>query len=74
MSTNKFHCRKINGGPEFFITEWNDVYNGLVISGASEKKMQTILNPPQCKKQCFDCIADVGERRIKTQKIIELWN
>jgi hypothetical protein len=33
--------------------------------GLSEADQSKILHPPACAEQCFDCMAIVGERRLK---------
>lgn len=69
-----FYCRKISGAEDFSIDEFNKISAELEETNLSEKEKFRILFPPkcdaQCYAQCFDCLADVGERRIKTQKLI----
>lgn len=66
-----FYCRKYSGDPDFSISEWNDEYMRLVSIDASEELMREILHPElsPCTNQCFTCLADVGERRLKTKQI-----
>jgi len=71
MKENKnFYC-KIHSGSIESIEEWNKVSEDLDKTNLSESEKQNILFPPVCKNQCFDCIAEVGETRIKTQKLIK---
>ena len=64
-----FYCKNHTGSMES-IDEWNEVANSLELTNLSEKAKQDVLFPPVCEKQCFDCIAEVGETRMKTQKLI----
>ena len=70
MST--FYCRQHTGDPDFNIDEWNralEYCDKLNIQGLEREK---ILHPELhvCKQQCFDCMADVGDRRKKTSKLL----
>ena len=65
-----FYC-KIHSGSIDSIVEWNEVQKSLELTNFSEKEKENILFPKVCQKQCFDCIAEVGETRIKTQKLID---
>ena len=71
MKKKNFYCQNICGEEGFSIDEWNKTYADLEKTNMSEKEKDLILFPPQCKNQCFDCIAIIGERRIKTQNLIK---
>ena len=64
-----FYC-KIHTGSMESINEWNDVEESLRHTNLSEQEKSAILFPSVCTKQCFDCLAEVGETRMKTQKLI----
>lgn len=64
-SYNNFYCQNVCGDAEFSIAEWNEQFkicNDLNIE---------LPEAEPCKKQCFDCMANVGDRRIKTKKLLE---
>jgi hypothetical protein len=58
-----FYCQKLVGDANFSIDEWNKQFK---ICNDLEIEM-----PPEptegCKEQCFDCMAIVGEQRLKTR-------
>jgi hypothetical protein len=67
-----FYCKYVIGDPDFSIEEWNKAYkeiNAMPISEAEKEKLIT-GNTEQCKEQCFDCMAIVGERQLKTKLIL----
>jgi hypothetical protein len=64
-----FYCIKESGG-NFSIDEWCDTASALEKTNLSEQQKNTILFPPKCKEQCFDCMAIVGERQLRTKNII----
>lgn len=62
------YCQKVIGDINFSIEEWNEQFalcNKLGID------CPTNGGGEECKEQCFECAAIVGERRLKTQKLIE---
>lgn len=62
-----FYCQKVVGDANFSIDEWNKQYkicNDLGIDMPKEDQ-------EECKEQCFNCLSIVGERRLKTQKLIK---
>lgn len=67
---NTFYC-KIHTGSMESIEEWNETQKSLELTNLSEREKQDILFPPVCKKQCFDCIAEVRETRMRTKKLIQ---
>jgi len=64
-----FYC-KIHSGSLYSIEEWNLTQKSLEFTNLTEKEKQDILFPKVCNNQCFDCMAEVGETRLKTQKLI----
>lgn len=71
MSTKTFYCQNVCGSDSFDIEEWNEVQKSLEQTNLPEAEKLKILFPPACEKQCFDCMANVGQQRLKTQKLIE---
>lgn len=67
---NTFYC-KIHTGSMESIEEWNEVQRSLELTNLSEQEKQNILFPDTCEKQCFDCIAEVGQRRKTTEQLIK---
>lgn len=65
-----FYCQKTCGSEDFTIEEWNKVSEDLEETNLSQQEKWDILFPPHCEKQCFDCMAIVGERRLKTKELI----
>lgn len=68
METN-FYCQQKCGQVDFSIDEWNKAYKEINAMPISEEEKQKLIDGDPCKQQCFDCIAIVGERRIKNQKL-----
>lgn len=73
MSTNNFYCKKVCVDPEFDIDEWNKAFDYCNKAGIEGIERDKILSPElfPCQSQCFDCLAEVGAQRLKTQKLIE---
>lgn len=71
MNINNFYCRKICSDLDFSIDEYNETSKALDATNLTEVEKIEILHPSACEKQCFDCMADVGETRLKTQKLIQ---
>lgn len=68
-----FYCQNVVGDANFSIDEWNKAYED--VKNKSEEIQRLVLDPPPpCEKQCFDCIAIVGERRNKTQELLSARN
>lgn len=61
-----FYCQNVVGDANFSIDEWNKQFELCMELGI---EMPRDLSP--CKKQCFDCLAIVGERRRKTIEIMK---
>ena len=67
VSGYHFYCQNLVGDVNFSIDEWNKAFEE--VKDKSEEIRRLVLDsPPACEKQCFDCIAIVGERRAKTQQ------
>lgn len=66
-----FYCRKLCGDPDFSIDEWNEAFKYCNDNNIEGVERDMILNPElfPCGQQCFTCMADVGERRLKTKKL-----
>mgnify|MGYP001251724254 CR=1 FL=1 len=75
MSKN-FYCRKHSGDPDFSIEDWNKALDYCEEHNINGIERDKILSPElfPCDTQCFDCIADVGERRKKTKSFISRCN
>ena len=74
MNKNNFYCQRMCGDENFSIDEWNQTYSDLEKTNLSKKEKTEILLPEvlgTCDKQCFDCMASVGSRRLKTQALID---
>lgn len=65
-----FYCQKECGEVGFSIDEWNESFIEIQKMPISEAEKEKLLNGEDCKKQCFDCMAIVGERRSKTKELI----
>lgn len=65
------YCQKVCGEEEFSIDEWNKTSISLDKTNLSEDQKNEILFPSSCEKQCFDCMAIVGKRQIKTKQLIK---
>lgn len=64
------YCQKVCGEVEFSIDDWNNESAALDLTNLSEEEKNEILFPSVCEKQCFDCMAIVGSRRIRTKQFI----
>lgn len=71
--SNNFYCQKVCGSPAFSIDEWNKACEYCDNAGIEGIERDKILSPElfPCKKQCFDCCAIVGEKKINTQNLIK---
>lgn len=41
-----------------------------ILDNMTEEERIDLLGPEPCRKQCFDCMAIVGERQLKTKELI----
>lgn len=64
-----FYCQKVCGDGNFSIEEWNKSLKYCDDAGIEGVERDKILHPElfPCTSQCFDCMAVVGERRLKTK-------
>lgn len=70
MDSKNFYCR-IKCGTNFSIEEWNKAFRYCNENNIEGKEREEILEGKECTEQCFDCMADVGDRRVETQKLID---
>lgn len=63
---DNFYCQQKCGEVDFSIEEWNKAYKEIQAMPLSETQKDELLNGKPCISQCFDCIAIVGEQRIKS--------
>ena len=59
-----FYCQKLCGDANFSINEWNRQFE--ICNAAGIEMPEDDLEG--CKEQCFDCLAIVGETRLKNKK------
>ena len=62
-----FYCQNKCGQENFNIDEWNKKFLLGLQMNLGEKEMFKLLDREDCIQQCFDCIAIVGETRIKNK-------
>lgn len=67
-SNPDFYCKKYCGDPDFSIDKWNEEFKRCNEVGI---KME---EDKPCQKQCFDCMAIVGETRLKTKALVAKLN
>lgn len=60
-----FYCQIKCGEVNFSIDEWNKSFKEIMAMPISEKEKDKLLTPEPCTKQCFDCVAIVGDTRAK---------
>lgn len=65
------YCQKVCGEVGFSIDEWNEAFKYCNDAGIEGIERDKILSPEKfpCTKQCFACMAIVGERRLKTKQL-----
>lgn len=66
-----FYCQQKCGEVGFSIDKWNEAFDYCIENNLPEKQVAEILEGTPCEKQCFDCMAVVGETRKKNQLIRE---
>lgn len=64
-----FYCQQKCGHVDFSIKEWNEAYKEINAMPISEEEKQKLIDGEPCEKQCFDCVAIVGETRLKNKKL-----
>lgn len=62
-----FYCQQKCGEVNFSIGEWNKAFQYCIDNNLSEEQTAKILDGESCEKQCFDCMAIVGETRKKNR-------
>lgn len=62
-----FFCQQKCGEVDFSIDEWNKAFQYCIDNNLSEEQTNKILDGEPCKKQCFDCMAIVGDTRKKNR-------
>lgn len=70
MNDRIFYCQKKCTDVDFSIEEWNKGFKICIELNLDEKAIAKILEGEDCSEQCFDCVAIIGNRRIKTQALI----
>ncbi|KAB2814578.1 hypothetical protein [Phaeocystidibacter luteus] len=70
---NTFYCKKHSGDAAFSIEEWNHALEECNRLGIEGEERDRILHPElfTCDVQCFDCLAEVGKTRKRTQKLLQ---
>lgn len=63
-----FYCQNKCCAPDFSFDEWNKAFEYCLENNLNEKQTREILEGKDCKEQCFDCMAIVGETRLKNSK------
>lgn len=58
-----FYCQRVVGDAKFSIKEWNEQFRIC-----QDLDIEMPEDPEPCGKQCFDCMAIVGERQAKTKE------
>ena len=71
MNNTNFYCQQKCTDVDFSIDEWNEAFKTCIDLNLDEKATAEILEGKECDKQCFDCMAIIGNRRIKTQALID---
>ncbi len=69
-----FYCQAKCGHENFSIEEWNKADKEIELMPISENEKDKLRHPDPCKSQCFDCIAIVGDTRIKNKLLPQLKN
>lgn len=59
-----FYCKGTGDGSDFSIDRWNEEFKANNLIG---EETSTEIH---CTEQCFECMADVGDRRKRTQELI----
>lgn len=69
------NTRRLENMPDFYCEN----YKGEIVmtpklmrilDSMTEEERIDLLGPEPCQKQCFDCMATVGERQLKTKQLI----
>ena len=62
-----FYCQQKCGEIDFSIDEWNKSYLEIEAMPISQAEKDKLIDGEPCDKQCFDCMAVVGETRKKNR-------
>ena len=62
-----FYCQQKCGEVDFSIDEWNKRYLEIEAMPISQAEKDKLIDGEPCEKQCFDCMAIVGETRKKNR-------
>ena len=62
-----FYCQQKCGEVDFSIDEWNKRYLEIEAMPISQAEKNKLIDGEPCEKQCFDCMAIVGETRKKNR-------
>ena len=68
------YCQQKCGFEDFDIYEHDALLKEVWAMPISNADMDKIIDGESCKEQCFDCMAIIGDRRKKTQEIINSFN
>lgn len=63
-----FYCQQKCGHVDFSIEEWNKAFKYCNDAGIEGKQRDEILEGKSCNEQCFDCMAIVGQTRLKNNR------
>lgn len=66
---DNFYCQVKCGSEDFSIDEWNKAFDYCNKAGIEGIERDKILQGEPCEKQCFDCMAIVGETRKKNKHL-----
>lgn len=67
---SNYYCQQKCGFEDFDIHEHDALLKEVWAMPITNDEMEKIINGEPCKKQCFDCMAIVGKRRIETKNLL----
>ena len=62
-----FYCQQKCGEVDFSIDEWNKSYLEIEAMPIPQAEKDKLIDGEPCDKQCFECMAVVGETRKKNR-------
>lgn len=70
MTKPHFYCGKLTA-LDFSIDYWNEAWRYCEDNNIEGIERDKILHPENfpCETQCFRCMAEVGERQLKTKSL-----